>query len=149
MTTIKIQRLHPDAVIPKIQSEFAAGFDLTLTEDVEVTGKVLLAPTGIAVEIPVGYFGLLVGRSSLAVKKNVTLANNVGIIDADYRGEVKVPVINYLGETIKLEKGERVAQLIIVPCHALGAGVQYETVEAEELSDTARGTGGYGSTGTK
>lgn len=162
MQSIKFKKLNDNAVLPEFKSTSAAGLDLTLSEDITVTGNVSMGKTGLAVEIPEGYFGMLVQRSSLA-KVGVMLANSVGIIDSDYRGELMLPLITYKWEDyqdekdltqtrplqITLTKGERVGQLIIVPCSYLSgvSNVQFDIIESDELSDTARGEGGFGSTG--
>lgn len=157
---IKFKKLSPDAVLPEYKTATAAGLDLTLVEDITVDGDVKMGKTGLAVEIPEGYFGMMVQRSSLA-KSGVQLANSVGIIDSDYRGELMLPLITYKTELVMVEgeglrirtkpvtlkKGERVGQLLIVPCVALSVQNQFTVEEAETLSDTERGTGGFGSTG--
>ena len=103
----------------------------------------MLVHTGIAVEIPEGYCGLIFARSGLASKRGLAPANKVGVIDADYRGEVMVALHNHTDKAATVDAGERVAQLAIVPF------LKAEYEEAEELSDTVRGAGGFGSTGTK
>ena len=143
---IKVKKLTPEAVVPTLGSKFAAGADLYSAEK----GDVVIAPgetkfigTGIAVEIPEGYVGLVYARSGLACKRGLAPANKVGVIDSDYRGEIKVALLNHGKELQTLEKGERIAQMVVAPY----LSVTYE--ETDELSDTERGEGGFGSTGRK
>ena len=143
---IKVKKLTPEAVVPTLGSKFAAGADLYSAEK----GDVVIAPgetkfigTGIAVEIPEGYVGLVYARSGLACKRGLAPANKVGVIDSDYRGEIKVALLNHGKEPQPLEKGERIAQMVVAPY----LSVTYE--ETDELSDTERGEGGFGSTGRK
>lgn len=143
---IKVKKLTPEAVVPTLGSKFAAGADLYSAEK----GDVVIAPgetkfigTGIAVEIPEGYVGLVYARSGLACKRGLAPANKVGVIDSDYRGEIKVALLNHGKESQTLEKGERIAQMVVAPY----LSVTYE--ETDELSDTERGEGGFGSTGRK
>lgn len=142
---VNIKRLDERAVIPSYGTEFAAGADLyaCLGETVKVkSGETVFIKTGIALELPVGFAGLIYARSGLACKKGLAPANKVGVIDADYRGEIIVALHNHSGEERTIEHGERIAQLVITP---------YLTAvfhEVDELSDTVRGEGGFGSTGT-
>ena len=143
--TIQVKRTDPRAILPRYATAGAAAMDLSacLTGE-EVTlapGARTLIPTGIAVAVPCGHVGLLFARSGLAVKQGITLSNGVGVIDSDYRGELKVGLINLGREPYTVRHGERVAQLAILPV------VQAQPVETEELDGTARGTGGFGSTG--
>ncbi len=144
--TINIKKLNEHAIIPTYGSEYAAGADLYACIDDTVTfhpGQTILIPTGIAMEIPAGYAGLIYARSGLASKKGLAPANKVGVIDADYRGEIMVALHNHGTSPVSIEPGERIAQLVITP---------YITGifnEVNELSDTIRGTGGFGSTGSK
>ena len=135
------------AILPTYGSAYAAGADLyALIEGESLmvgAGETVLVRTGLSVEIPEGYVGLIYARSGLATKKGLAPANKVGVIDSDYRGEVKVALFNQSGEDQIVLAGERVAQLVIAPYLA----VEYE--EAEELSSTVRGEGGFGSTGNK
>ena len=139
------------APLPKHAKPGDAGLDLTTREDVTLLpGETRLVGTGVAVEIPEGYFGLLAPRSGLAGKRGVTFANTPGIIDSGYRGEIKVPLRNinvsekwiYRNDCVKVERGERVCQLIILPC------VTCECVQVDDLSETERGEDGFGSTGS-
>ena len=107
------------------------------------TGEKALVPTGFSVSIPIGYEIQIRPRSGLAAKKNITVLNTPGTIDADYRGEIKVILINLGKEKFIIENGDRIAQMIVCPV------VQADLEEVKELSDTARGSGGFGSTGTK
>ena len=144
---VKVKKLDERAILPTYGSQQAAGADLyALIEGENLTieaGETVLVQTGLTVEIPEGYVGLIYARSGLATKKGLAPANKVGVIDSDYRGEVKVALFNQSGKEQTVAAGERVAQLVIAPYLA----VEYQ--EAEELSDTARGAGGFGSTGNK
>jgi len=137
---IRFKKLHPDAVMPKRTTDGAAGFDLTaVTCWYGDNGKVFY-DTGIAVEIHDGYVGLVFERSSVH-KTGLSLCNAVGVIDADYRGSIQfVFRINY-GSCSPYQVGDRIGQIVFVPIPDV------ELVESDELSETARGTGGYGSTG--
>ncbi len=144
MNTIRVKKLHPAAKLPTYGSLEAAGADLyaCLEETVTIApGETCFVPTGIALEVPKGCAGLVYARSGLACKRGLAPANKVGVVDSDYRGEVKVALHNHgiLPQTV--EPGERVAQFIITPVLTPA----YE--EAEDLSDTGRGDGGFGSTG--
>ena len=144
---VRIKILREDAVIPKRGTDAAAGADLYACVDgdgVEIApGATVMIPTGIATEIPDGYAGFIMARSGLSVKRDLAPANKVGLIDSDYRGEIMVALHNHGTKAQIVEKGERVAQLMIVPY------VKADYVVADELSDTVRGEGGFGSTGTK
>ena len=144
---VRIKKLREGAQAPSYGSEFAAGCDLyACLEAGEVTvaaGETVLIPTGWAFELPVGYAGLIYARSGLATKSGLAPANKVGVVDCDYRGEVCVALHNHSGESRTIESGERVAQLVLVPY--LTAAYQ----QADSLTDTLRGDGGFGSTGTK
>ncbi len=139
---MKIKRLREDAIIPTRGSSAAAGYDLYTTDETVIApGQTVLLGTGLAMEIPEGYFGAVFARSGLATKEGLRPANCVGVIDADYRGELKVPLHNDSSEERRITAGERIAQLVIMPF----LPVTFE--EADELSDTARSAGGFGSTG--
>ena len=144
---VKVKKLDDRAILPTYGSAYAAGADLyALIEGESLmvgAGETVLVRTGLSVEIPEGYVGLIYARSGLATKKGLAPANKVGVIDSDYRGEVKVALFNQSGEDQIVLAGERVAQLVIAPYLA----VEYE--QAEELSSTIRGEGGFGSTGNK
>ena len=144
---VKVKKLDARAILPTYGSPQAAGADLyALIEGEFVTiaaGETLLIPTGLSVEIPEGYVGLIYARSGLATKKGLAPANKVGVIDADYRGEVQVALFNQSGRAQSVSAGERIAQLVIAPYLT----AQFE--ESDTLSDTARGAGGFGSTGNK
>ena len=144
METLRWKRLRPQAEAPRRATPGAAGLDLCACLDAPLTlapGQLALAPTGVAVEIPEGMVGLLFGRSGLGVKHGVCLSNGVGVIDADYRGEICAGLCNVGSAPYEIQPGERVAQLVLLPI----AAPQPE--EAEELTETARGAGGFGSTG--
>ncbi len=131
--------------VPKLSTKGSAGFDIAAYEDTFVysmdTGIDTRIRTGLYLEIPVGYVGLLVERSSLHTK-GLTLANNIGIIDSDYRGEVQVAVTNLTKVTIKVEQGQRIAQLVIVPVPEI------KLINVDDLNESIRGCGGFGSTGS-
>lgn len=150
---MKFKKLDQLAPLPAYKSEQAAGMDLYLNETVIVSDNVVLAKTGLSAEIPQGYFGLLVQRSSM-IKYGVQLANSVGIIDSDYRGEILVPLVTYkkrffglLPKKVQIDAGERVAQLVILPCNAVTVKKQHKIEEVSKLESTKRDTGGFGSTG--
>lgn len=143
---VRFQKLDERAVAPTYGSAFAAGADLYAVADAPITigaGKTVLVHTGLAVEIPAGFVGLVCARSGLATKQGLAPANKVGVIDADYRGELMVALHNHSGESRTIDHGERVAQLVLVPYLT----AVYE--QADSLTDTARGDGGFGSTGSK
>ena len=144
MNTIRVKKLRPDALLPTYGSAEAAGADLYACLDAPVTigpGETVWIPTGLALEVPKGCAGLVYARSSMGVKRGLAPANKVGVVDSDYRGEIRVVLLNHGKETQTVEHGERVAQFLITPVLTPA----YE--EAEELSDTNRGSGGFGSTG--
>lgn len=146
MTNVNIKKLHPNATIPTYGSEYAAGCDLYACLDSSVTiepHQTILIKTGIALEIPVGFAGLIYARSGLASKRNLAPANKVGVVDADYRGEVMVALHNHGTTAQTVEHGERIAQLVITPF------LTANFIQVDTLSDTVRGDGGFGSTGTK
>lgn len=142
MNTLPARFTHPHAEVPTRAHPTDAGLDLAASETTQVApGVVTLVPTGIAVAIPEGHVGLLAIRSSLATKKSMTLANGVGVIDPDYRGEIQVPIIPLDGCHNLIQAGQKIAQLIILP-------IALPTVEVvAELPESARGLGGFGSTG--
>lgn len=143
---VSVKKLNDRAVLPAYGSEFAAGADLYACLDGDITIEphaTVLIPTGIALELPVSYAGLIYARSGLATKKGLAPANKVGVVDCDYRGEVKVALHNHSQTAQTVAAGERVAQLVITPY------ITAKFTEAEELSSTVRGAGGFGSTGSK
>jgi dUTP pyrophosphatase len=141
---LPFQRLHPDAALPAAAHPGDAGLDLRSVVDATVgPGERALIPTGLAVAIPEGYAGLVLPRSGLASKHGLTLANAPGLIDAGYRGEVTVAVVNLdRSESVAIATGDRVAQLVIVEVPDV------RPTWAERLAPSARGVGGFGSTGT-
>ncbi len=144
MPKIAVKKLDERAVLPTYGSPYAAGADLYALTDGEVVilpGETKLMRTGLAMEIPEGYAGLIYARSGLASKRGLAPANKVGVVDADYRGEVMVALHNHSTQAQKIESGERIAQLVVAPF------LKAEFDEAETLSDTVRGVGGFGSTG--
>ncbi len=143
---MKIKKLNENAVIPTYGTEYSAGADLYACTDEDITinpGETKLIKTGIALEIPVGYAGFIYARSGLASKKGLAPANKVGVIDADYRGEIMVALYNQSNEPQVIAAKERIAQLVIAPF------LKVEFEEVDELTITVRGDGGFGSTGTK
>ena len=146
MPAIKVKKLDERAMLPAYGSEYAAGADLYAVSDGAITflpGETKFVHTGLAMQIPVGYAGLVYARSGLATKRGLAPANKVGVIDADYRGEIMVALHNHSEKEQTIESGERIAQLVVTPF------LKAEYTEAESLSDTARGEGGFGSTGKK
>ncbi len=145
-TKVNIKKLDERAVLPTYGSVFSAGADLYACLDepaIIKPGEAVLIHTGLAMEIPVGYAGLIYARSGLATKKGLAPSNKVGVVDADYRGEVMVSLFNHSKEERVVEHGERIAQLVITPF------ISADWNLVEELEETARGEGGFGSTGTK
>lgn len=142
---IKIKKLSQDATIPTRGSEYAAGYDLyALLDDDTVTiqpHKTLLLGTGIAVAIPDGYFGAIYARSGLALKNFLRPGNAVGVLDCDYRGEIKVALHNDSNAPQTVHNGDRIAQLVVQPY------LPVEFVETKGLPETSRGAGGFGHTG--
>ena len=141
---VNFKKLNENAIVPTYGTEYSAGADLynLPVENVTVEPhKTVLIHTGIAMEIPEGYCGLIFARSGLATKRGLAPANKVGVIDADYRGEIMVALHNHSDASVTVEGGERVAQLVIAPYYTA------DFCECDELSDTVRGEGGFGSTG--
>lgn len=142
---MNIKKLKENATIPTYGSANAAGADLYACLDASITieaGETVLVPTGLAMALPEGYAGLIYARSGLASKRGLAPANKVGVIDSDYRGEVMVALHNHSKIAATIEPKERIAQLVITPYIAANFDV------VDELDDTARGAGGFGSTGT-
>ena len=143
---MKFTKLDSRASAPECGTPYAAGADLRAVSDEPITirpNETVLVHTGLAMEIPEGLVGLVYARSGLASKRGLAPANCVGVIDSDYRGEIMVALHNHSAETQTIESGERIAQLVIAPY------ISAEFIEAGRLSDTDRGQGGFGSTGTK
>ena len=144
MSTIRVKKLHPNAILPTYGTEEAAGADLYACLDAPVTiepGKTGWIGTGIAMEVPKGCAGLIYARSGMACKKGLAPANKVGVIDSDYRGPITVVLYNHGSEPVTVTHGERIAQMVITPV------ITPAYVETDDLSDTDRGQGGFGSTG--
>ncbi len=144
MNPIHVKLLRAGAKLPTYGSAAAAGADLYACLEETVTiqpGDTFWVPTGIALEVPTGCAGLIYARSSMGAKRGLAPANKVGVIDSDYRGEVRVVLLNHSNQPQTVAPGERIAQLIITPVFTPA----YE--QADELTDTDRGTGGFGSTG--
>lgn len=142
---LRVRRLDSRAIIPAYQSELAAGLDVAacLPEPIIIDpGRIAMIRTGLAIAVPPGYEAQVRPRSGLASKHGLSMPNSPGTIDADYRGEVIVPVINHGREAFTVTHGMRIAQMIIAPV----AHVRVE--ESSELDDTRRGVGGFGSSGT-
>ncbi len=143
---MNIKKLNETAKVPTYGSSAAAGADLYACEAGEITiapNETKLIHTGIAMEIPEGLVGLIYARSGLASKKGLAPANKVGVIDSDYRGEIMVALHNHGTQEQTVADGERIAQIVFAPYYAA------EFTVVEELNDTVRGAGGFGSTGTK
>lgn len=143
---VNIKKLNENAIIPTYATEYAAGADLyaCMNEDATINpGETCFIKTGLAMEVPVGYAGLIYARSGLSCKKGLAPANKVGVIDSDYRGEIMVALHNHSNETVMVKSGERIAQLVIAP-YIVAAFNQ-----VNELEDTTRGDRGFGSTGEK
>lgn len=143
---LKIKKVKENAKIPTRGSDGAAGFDLYACIDEPLTlnkGDTALIPTGIAIAVPDGYAAFIHSRSGLSIKKGICLLNSVGVVDSDYRGEVCVGVIKATDGPYTIEPGERIAQMVIKAVEIP------ELIETDELDETERGAGGFGSTGTK
>ena len=144
MPTIAVKKLDERAIVPTYGSEYSAGADLYALLDEEIVinpNETKLVHTGIAMEIPEGYAGLIYARSGLASKRGLAPANKVGVVDADYRGEIMVALHNHSAIPQTVANGERIAQLVVAPF----LKATFEV--AETLSETVRGSGGFGSTG--
>ncbi len=142
--TLKVKLLRDGAALPERKTEGSAGYDLCACVAGDFTiepGELAIFPTGIAVEIPAGCAGMIFTRSGLGIKHGVAVANGVGVIDSDYRGEIHVGLRNSSKVPYTVKPGERIAQLIVMPV------CLPEVERAEELSETQRGTAGFGSTG--
>lgn len=141
---VKIKKLNTNAEVPTRGSKEAAGYDLYSNSDVEIRPEgTIKVNTGIAMEIPKGYFGAIYARSGLATKEGLRPANCVGVIDSDYRGEIIVAIHNDSNIVRVVEKGERIAQIVIMPY----LSIEFE--EVDNLDETKRGNGGFGSTDKK
>ena len=144
MTILQIKKLHPQVQLPKYQTKGSAGLDLqaNISQPMVIkAGEIVLVPTGLAIALQEGYEAQVRPRSGLALKHGITVLNSPGTIDADYRGEIKVLLINHGSETFEINDGERIAQLLVAQ-HAI---VSWQ--EASTLNNTERGEGGYGSSG--
>ena len=143
---VKVKKLTELAVLPTYGSEFSAGADLyaAVESDIQIApGETVAIPTGLSLEIPEGFAGLIYARSGIASKRGLAPANKVGVVDSDYRGEVMVALHNHSAVAQTIENGARIAQLVIAPY------VVADFVLSDELDDTERGAGGFGSTGKK
>lgn len=141
---INVKKLDDRAILPTYGSEFSAGADLYALTDGEIKiapRETVLIHTGISIEIPVGYGGFIYARSGLSTKRGLAPANKVGVIDADYRGEIMVPLYNQSSEVQTVSGGDRIAQLVIAPF------LKAEFELCDELDETSRGKSGFGSTG--
>ncbi len=141
---VNIKKLNKNAIIPNKGSEFSAGYDLyaCLEEPINIkSNQTVKIPTGLAMEIPVGYAGMIFARSGLSTKKGLAPANKVGVCDSDYRGEYIVALHNHSDEDVTVNPGERIAQLVIIPF------LSVDFIETDTLNNTNRGAGGFGSTG--
>lgn len=149
MRAVRFQRLRSDAQVPRYATEGAAGLDLCAALDEPLSlapGQRAAVPTGLAIELPPGTEGQVRPRSGLAFRHGVTVLNAPGTIDEDYRGEVRVLLINHGDEPFRVEPGDRIAQLVVAPVQRV---TLTEVGESEGLSASARGAGGFGSTGVK
>lgn len=141
---IEIKKLREGAILPKYQTKHSAGMDLCASVDKPITlkpGERIVVPTGISIALPDGYEAQVRGRSGLAIKSGIGIVNGIGTIDADYRGEIGVIIINHGQSDFMINDGDRIAQMVIA---------KYQKVdwqEVKELNDTERGAGGFGSTG--
>ena len=143
---VRFKKINPNASIPTYGSSYAAGCDLSACIDQAISippHTTIKVPTGLAIELPENTVGLIYARSGMATKRHLAPANKVGVIDADYRGEIIVALHNHSEEAQTIEVGERIAQLVVAPFYH----VEFE--EVDELSETVRGEDGIGSTGTK
>ena len=146
MTKILIKRLSKEVSLPKYETSGSSGMDLAANIDANINidpGKTAIIPTGLALSIPKGFEIQIRPRSGLAAKQKISVLNTPGTIDADYRGEIKVILINLGQDSFKVEKGLRIAQMVVCPI------VQAQLKEVDDLSETDRGKGGFGSTGSK
>ena len=146
MTKILIKRLSKEVSLPKYETSGSSGMDLAAYIDSNINinpGQTAIIPTGLALSIPKGFEVQIRPRSGLAAKQKISVLNTPGTIDADYRGEIKVILINLGHEPFEVEKGLRIAQMVVCPI------VQAQLKEVDDLSETERGKGGFGSTGTK
>ena len=146
MTEILIKRLSKEVSLPKYETNGSSGMDLAANIDANINidpGKTAIIPTGLALSIPKGFEVQIRPRSGLAAKQKISVLNTPGTIDADYRGEIKVILINLGQESFKVEKGLRIAQMVVCPV------IQAQLKEVDDLTETERGKGGFGSTGTK
>ena len=143
---VKVKKLNEKAILPIYSSKSAAGADLCALLDEPITiapNETVFIKTGIALEIPEDYVGLIYARSGLACKRGVAPANKVGVIDSDYRGEIMVALFNHGENAQIIEPGERIAQIVITPY------LTADFIQVEEITDTERASGGFGSTGRK
>ena len=146
MTKILIKRLSKEVPLPKYETSGSSGMDLAANIEANINidpGKTAIVPTGLSISIPKGFEVQIRSRSGLAAKQKISVLNTPGTIDSDYRGEIKVILINLGQESFKVEKGLRIAQMVVCPI------VQAQLKEVDDLSETERGKGGFGSTGTK
>ncbi|MBO5747134.1 MAG: dUTP diphosphatase [Clostridia bacterium] len=145
--TLNIKKLNDNAIIPKAATGGSAGMDLYACLDLDVVlkpGERALIPTGIAIALPdSSYVAYIYARSGLAIKNGITLSNCVGVVDSDYRGEIKVGLVNLSDKDYTVTSGDRIAQMVIAPV------IIPEISEVDELDETERGAGGFGSTGKK
>ena len=146
MSKILIKRLSKGVSLPRYETSGSSGMDLAAYIETNINlepGKSVIVPTGFSVAIPRGFEIQIRPRSGLAAKKNISVLNTPGTIDADYRGEIKVILINLSNETFIIEKGLRIAQMVVCPV------IQAQLEEVNDLDKTTRGAGAFGSTGTK
>lgn len=139
---VKFLKIFPEAVIPDYQTQGAAGLDLSSAVYIQINpGERHCVNTGLAIELPIGYEGQVRSRSGLALTLGLTVLNSPGTIDSDYRGQIKVILINFGAKVVNIKPGDRIAQLVIAPV------AKINVLEVDELSETSRGSDGFGSTG--
>lgn len=146
INTVRVKKIRANAILPTYGSAEAAGADLYACLDADVViaqGESAFIPTGLSMEIPKGYAGLIYARSGLACKRGLAPANKVGVVDSDYRGEFMVVLHNHGNEPQTITHGERIAQLVVTPV------LTPSFIECEDLTETVRADGGFGSTGSK
>ena len=146
MTKILIKKLSEEAIIPKYETDGSSGMDIcaNIKKEIKIqSGDKAIIPSGFSLSIPKGFEVQIRPRSGLAAKKGISVLNSPGTIDADYRGEIKIILINLSKEEFTVEKNMRIAQMVVAPI------IQVNLEEVEELPKTSRGSGGFGSTGTK
>lgn len=147
---VRFKKFSPDAIIPEFQTDGSLASDLAATEEVTIyPGKASLVPLGIGLDIPEGHMVMLCGRSSLGIKRGLFIPHGFGLIDSDYKGEIKMVLATIGNEPITVEKGERIAQIVLVPCRGVFTPKDAisKFIEVEDLGSSYRDEGSFGSTG--